>query len=62
MFPNHARKSTRLNKGPSQKSEFIYIIPKSGQTASVHPMSILVTTEKEMPEWVIYTELIQTSR
>ena len=57
---NYARHSSR--KGTSTSSEHMYIIPKTGQLACIHPMSLLIVTDKEPPVWVVYTDLIQTTR
>jgi hypothetical protein len=58
---NYARHSSRSAKG-STSTEHMYLLPKTGQLACVHPMSLLIVTDKEPPLWVVYTELIQTTR
>jgi len=63
QFMNVARRITMPTaKKKDSSHQFAYMVLKKNQMAFIHPQCGVIFSEKPTPEYVVYSELVQTTR
>lgn len=63
LFMNTARRAlhpSAIKKNPNQR--WLYYVLKQNLTAHLHPQCALISSNKPQPEYVVYTEMVCTTR
>eukprot|EP01114_Cavostelium_apophysatum_P006839 TRINITY_DN18340_c0_g1_i1.p1 TRINITY_DN18340_c0_g1~~TRINITY_DN18340_c0_g1_i1.p1 ORF type:complete len:273 (-),score=85.53 TRINITY_DN18340_c0_g1_i1:384-1202(-) len=63
LYMNTSRRvSNTSTKKHGASVDYLYHIVHQNQTASVHPQSPILYSDREPPEWVVFNELVMTTR